>query len=265
MAGLGGDDLGFVPTMGAFHAGHIALMEEARKHHQIACVSLFVNPLQFGPTEDLAKYPRDETRDFALADRAGMDIMFCPTTDEVYPRESTTVHVPVLTDRLEGKTRPGHFDGVATIVAKLFNIVRPKTAYFGWKDLQQCLVIRRMVADLNMNVELSFHETVREPDGLAMSSRNVYLSPEERSLAPLLYKALTDLAEQLRKSSETFNGMIEQATRELTKVGFEIDYLELVSMRDLHPTPTTEDAAIVVAAKLGKTRLIDNFRLNSKP
>jgi pantoate--beta-alanine ligase len=264
MATLGGGDLGFVPTMGAFHKGHITLMEEARRHHATVCVSLFVNPLQFGPNEDLAKYPRDESRDFALAEEARVDIVFAPTQQEIYPRPSTVVEVPELTNRLEGAVRPGHFDGVATVVAKLFNIVRPRIAYFGWKDLQQCLVIRRMVEDLNMAVHLEYLETVREPDGLAMSSRNAYLNARERQTAPLLFKTITSLARSFEGDGGDMDLALEASRRELSNNGFSVDYLDLVSLRDLQPIRTTDNAAIVVAARLGSTRLIDNCRLRAK-
>jgi pantoate--beta-alanine ligase len=263
MAAASGGDMGFVPTMGAFHAGHIALIHESRKHQPISCVSLFVNPLQFGPKEDLAKYPRDEARDFELAEQAGVDIMFAPPASEIYPRESTTVHVPVIGDRLEGAVRPGHFDGVATVVAKLFNIVRPQVAYFGWKDLQQCLVIRRMVEDLNMPVRLQFLETVRESDGLAMSSRNAYLSTDQRKIAPSLYQTMAVLAESIESGEEVIESEVDGAREKLRNYGFEVDYLEVVSMETLLPTKSLSSAAIVVAARLGTTRLIDNYRLTS--
>jgi pantoate--beta-alanine ligase len=263
MAAASGGDMGFVPTMGAFHAGHIALMRESGRHHPITCVSLFVNPLQFGPKEDLAKYPRDEARDFELADQARVDIMFAPPPSEVYPRESTSVHVPALGDCLEGAVRPGHFDGVATVVAKLFNIVRPKVAYFGWKDLQQCLVIRRMVEDLNMPLRLQFLETVRETDGLAMSSRNAYLSPDQRKVAPRLYQTIAALAESIESAKKVNESEVDRAREKLRSYGFEVDYLQVVSTETLLPTLNPPSAAIVGAARLGTTRLIDNYRLTS--
>ncbi len=256
MQQLAGGDLGFVPTMGAFHEGHMQLMREAREHHSVAAVSLFVNPLQFGPNEDLANYPRDEARDFRLADEAGIDIMFAPTVDEIYPHAGTTIKVPDLTTRWEAEIRPGHYDGVATVVAKLFNIVRPRTAYFGWKDLQQCLVIKRMVEDLNMPVMLGFVDTVREDDGLAMSSRNAYLSPEERCKAPQLSRTISRVASE-KGSAQA----LAEARKSLEGDGFLVDYLAAVNAGTLQPlNPQDREGAIIVAARLGKTRLIDNMR-----
>lgn len=262
MRALGGGDLGFVPTMGAFHEGHLSLMRRARQNHQQVCVSLFVNPLQFGRGEDLGKYPRDESRDFHLAEGEGVDFMFAPTSSEIYPRESTTVHVPEITQSWEGKSRPGHFDGVATVVAKLFNIVRPRVAYFGWKDLQQCLVVRRMVEDLDIPLHLDFVDTIREPDGLAMSSRNQYLTEAERNRAPMLHRCLTALSDSISKGSSDIDQLLSDAKAELAGAGFDVDYLEMVSLVNLTPTRVAKDAAIIAAAKLGTTRLIDNLRIN---
>ena len=260
MVPLAGGDLGFVPTMGALHAGHLELIRKARVQHKTVCVSLFVNPLQFGAGEDLDKYPRNEERDFMQSEQAGVDIMFAPTVTEIYPRPSSIVHVPVISEPWEGRIRPGHFDGVATVVAKLFNIVRPGTAYFGWKDLQQCLVIQRMVDDLNMPVRLSFEETVREEDGLAMSSRNAYLSSEERKKAPLLRQTLLSLKDALARNS-SHDEILAEARASLTTSGFNVDYLEIVSLRDLQRTTEIEGSALIAAARLGTTRLIDNLRL----
>lgn len=264
MRSLGGGDLGFVPTMGAFHEGHLSLMREARQHHKTVCVSLFVNPLQFGPNEDLEKYPRNEARDFELANSVGVDIVFAPSREEIYPRQSTMIHVAGLSDLWEGQVRPGHFDGVATVVAKLFNIVRPDIAYFGWKDLQQCLVINRMTEDLNQGVKLKFLDTVREPDGLAMSSRNAYLTPELRAKAPLLQRALGNLVGSFSNNAGDIDAQLENGRELLSSSGFLVDYLELVSLSDLRPVRKLDDAALIVAAKLGSTRLIDNVRL-AKP
>jgi pantoate--beta-alanine ligase len=261
MAALGGGDLGFVPTMGAFHQGHLHLMSEARKRHSSLCISIFVNPLQFGQGEDYEKYPRDEERDFALAEQHGVDYIFAPPASEIYPRVSTLVHVPEITELWEGLSRPGHFDGVATIVAKLFLITDPAVAYFGWKDLQQCLVIRRMVEDLNFRTQLEFLDTVREEDGLAMSSRNAYLSGEERLVARKLHTTLTDLSNSASASLATIEEEIRQAKIRLQESGFTVDYLELVSLEDLRPLRNPGPAAFIVAAKLGRTRLIDNVRL----
>lgn len=263
MSALGGGDLGFVPTMGAFHEGHLSLMRAARERHERAAVSLFVNPLQFSRGEDLDRYPRNEERDFSLAEGAGVDYLFAPSRGEIYPRESTTIRVPEITEIWEGKSRPGHFDGVATVVAKLFNIVHPQIAYFGWKDLQQCLVIRRMTEDLNIPVELEFMETVREPDGLALSSRNAYLSPEERQKAPRLQGTLAWIADELDKKTREPQELLAMAREDLTRNGFDVDYLELVSLADLQPTNSSRNAALIVASRLGTTRLIDNLRFDA--
>jgi len=261
MVGLGGGDLGLVPTMGAFHEGHLLLMRAARGANKTVCVSLFVNPLQFGAHEDLDRYPRNEERDFDLAEQSGVDIIFAPPVQEMYPRQSTTIHVPEITEIWEGSARRGHFDGVATIVAKLFNIVRPRHAYFGWKDLQQCLVVKRLAEDLNLLVELHFLETARERDGLAMSSRNAYLSSEERAKAPRLYATLVHVAEQLHRNELSPASLLREARTSLSVSGFDVQYLELVSMEDLRPTGMPKNSALIVAARLGTTRLIDNLRL----
>lgn len=263
MSALGGGDLGFVPTMGAFHEGHLSLMRAARECHERVAVSLFVNPLQFGRSEDLGKYPRNEERDVSLAEGVGVDYLFAPSREEIYPRESTTISVPEITALWEGASRPGHFDGVATVVAKLFNIVHPRIAYFGWKDLQQCLVVRRMTEDLNYPVELKFLETVREPDGLALSSRNAYLNPEQRAKAPRLQETLAWVAGGLVKKSREPQELLASAREELARAGFDVDYLELVSLVDLQPTNSCRNAALIVASRLGTTRLIDNLRFDS--
>lgn len=263
MMALGGGDLGLVPTMGAFHEGHLTLMREARRHHTGVCVSLFVNPLQFGPGEDFEKYPRDEERDHRLAEEAGVDILFAPKRSEVYPRQSTTIHVAELTDAWEGSVRPGHFDGVATVVCKLFHITRPRAAYFGWKDLQQCLVIRRMVEDLNMPVDLRFLDTVREADGLAMSSRNAYLSSEERARAPVIRETLLRAEAEMRRGNGSIDDILSGARGELELLGLTVDYLELVSMENMQPVRCRTNATLIVAVRLGATRLIDNLRIDA--
>lgn len=261
MESLGAKALGFVPTMGAFHEGHLSLMREARKNHALVCVSLFVNPLQFGANEDFGRYPRNEDRDFSMAKEAGVDIMFAPSTEQIYPRKTTTIHVAGLSELWEGKTRPGHFDGVATVVAKLFNIVRPHSAYFGYKDLQQCFTIRRMVEDLNMPVQLHFIETVREPDGLAFSSRNVYLTADQRRAAPMLYKTLVSVAKSIEHREDAPGRLVKGGKSRLEDHGFDVDYLELVSTDDFQRTEVVTHSALIVAARLGTTRLIDNLRL----
>lgn len=268
MQGLRGGDLGFVPTMGAFHEGHLSLMGAARGAHERVCVSLFVNPLQFGPGEDLSRYPRAEARDFELAESVGVDIMFAPGAGEMFSGEATRVYVPGLSERWEGAFRPGHFDGVATVVAKLFGIAGPATAYFGWKDLQQCLVIRRMVTDLSLPVKLEFLETIREEDGLAKSSRNAYLSPEERAVAPEIYATLREIADSLlgaRAPLTKADLVLEHGKHRLEKCGFAVDYLELVDREEMEPLRTEGDAALIVAARLGTTRLIDNVRFTLGP
>ena len=194
--------VGFVPTMGYLHEGHLALVKQARIENSTVVVSIYVNPTQFGPREDFGAYPRDLNRDLELLEEGGVDIVFVPSDEEMYPPEfSSWVDVEKVTERLEGASRPGHFRGVATVVAKLFNIVQPTRAYFGQKDAQQVVVIKRMVADLNMEIEVVVVPTVRESDGLAMSSRNIYLNPEERQAATILFKALT-LARQLWQGGE---------------------------------------------------------------
>ncbi len=254
--------IGFVPTMGAFHEGHLCLMRTSVAENDLTVVSLFVNPTQFGKGEDFEKYPRDLDRDLELAKSVGVDILFTPDTHEMYPRdEATRVVVPAISERWDGQFRPGHFDGVATIVCKLFNIIRPSVAYFGWKDLQQCLVIIAMVEDLNLPTELSFQDTIRESDGLARSSRNVYLSKEERSVAPLIYQELLALKANLSQEQDP-RGKVESAAKKLTSAGFHIDYLALVDMNTLAPIDVPHGkCALIFAGRIGATRLIDNIRL----
>ena len=248
--------------MGAFHEGHLNLMRAARKSSDELVVSLFVNPTQFGANEDFSLYPRDLQRDAEMAHSVGVDILFAPDVEEIYPRKTTTVHVDAITHRWEGAVRPTHFDGVATVVLKLFHIVQPQVAYFGWKDLQQCLVIKRMVEDLNLNVRLQFEETTREDDGLAMSSRNVYLTPDLRALAPNLQCSLQKIVNDRAKASVSLSDSVATERERLTSLGFEIDYLEVVNLSDLEPASSwQDDCAVIVAARLGKTRLIDNARM----
>lgn len=254
---------GFVPTMGAFHEGHLGLMRKARHENEQVVVSLFVNPTQFAAGEDFERYPRDLARDQALAEAQGVDILFAPDVDEMYGGgPTTTIQVGELTERWEGAARPGHFDGVATVVAKLFNIVRPEVAYFGQKDLQQCAVIQRMVQDLNIPVHVSIEPTMREPDGLAMSSRNVYLSSEDRQRAPLLQAELMKLVEfaaQPEVTASSIDEAIHESWETLRNAGFAIDYLEMVDPDTLLPIRGNKPPyAAIVAARLGRTRLIDN-------
>ncbi len=251
--------------MGAFHDGHLQLMRKAKEENDQVVVSLFVNPTQFGVGEDFDRYPRDLERDSELARSAGVDVLFTPTTNEIYPRLSTTVQVPDVGERWEGSVRPTHFAGVATVVCKLLNIVRCDVAYFGQKDLQQCLVIQRMIDDLNIRVKFSRQPTSREPDGLAMSSRNVYLSPEHRELAPQLYAQLTACRDRLLSSelnpTEIDDELIAR-TRKLGEIGFDVDYFELIDTENTNPLRTVGgQGALIVAARIGSTRLIDNVIL----
>jgi pantoate--beta-alanine ligase len=252
---------GFVPTMGAFHEGHLNLMRKAKSENDRCVVSLFVNPTQFGKNEDFDKYPRDLERDAKLAESAGVDVLFAPNREEIYPREGSTIHVPEVTSRWEGAARPGHFDGVATVVCKLFNIVRPTTSYFGLKDLQQCMVIQRMTEDLNLPYQLKFEPTVREDDGLAMSSRNVYLSAENRAVAGLIYSELRRSRSRVL-ARETIEEVLDSARSTLTQSGFIVDYFALVDLPLMAPADSMRvNQALIVAAKLGSTRLIDNILL----
>ena len=253
----------FVPTMGALHEGHLELVRRARRGAKTVVVSIFVNPTQFGPNEDYARYPRDLEKDALLVEAAGADAVYAPTVETMYPRGAMTkLAVPEVTERYEGAARPGHFDGVATVVLKLLNQIRPNRALFGRKDLQQCAVIRRMIEDLNVPTELEFVPTFRESDGLAMSSRNRYLTARERVVAPLLHRTLVDVAAAVQHGGD-LNRILLSARGALDAEGFECEYLDLVSSRRFVPLQRIEkDAAIVVAARLGATRLIDNIELD---
>ena len=254
--------LGLVPTMGAFHEGHLSLMRTAKQNHDIAVVSLFVNPTQFGAGEDFERYPRDFDRDAGLAESTGVDVLFAPSLKEMYPRRTTEISVTGVTERWEGAHRPGHFTGVATVVAKLFNLVQPNVAYFGLKDLQQCLVLKRMVEDLDMPLRVQFEDTVRESDGLALSSRNSYLSPEDRIRAPSLFSELSSIRDVMMVGEREIPFLLAESRRRLTEQGFLVDYLSLVELDTMDPTDTLDvDTALIVAAKLGSTRLIDNIRI----
>ena len=253
--------IAFVPTMGYLHEGHLALVRAARGLADVVVVSIFVNPIQFGPKEDLSRYPRDFDRDAALLDQEKTDIIFYPDDGQMYaPDFSTYVEVRKLEDHLCGKTRIGHFTGVATVVAKLFNIVKPHYAVFGQKDYQQLMVIERMVADLNMDVEVVPYPTVREPDGLAMSSRNTYLSDSERNKA-LLISASLRRAEELVRTGEGNTETIRKAVDDVLhqQDGIEIEYIDICDTRTLEDVPViTGKAVLAVACRIGKTRLIDN-------
>jgi pantoate--beta-alanine ligase len=262
--------VGFVPTMGYLHEGHLTLVRRSRQANDHTIVSIFVNPTQFGPNEDFDRYPRDYPRDFAMLEKEKTDYIYLPTPAQMYPEGyNTWVEVNKVTDRLEGAIRPGHFRGVATVVNKLFNIIQPTRAYFGQKDAQQCVVINKMVTDLNINLEMIIVPTVREPDGLAMSSRNVYLSPEERQQAPVLYKSLA-LAQIIWSEGERDSAKIREAMLDLIKQASlgKIEYISIADALTLHELETAEPPVVIsMAVKFGKTRLIDNILLEkrSKP
>jgi pantoate--beta-alanine ligase len=257
-----GKRIGFVPTMGFLHEGHLALMRRARQENDIVVASIFVNPVQFGPNEDLDRYPRDAEGDRAKCVTAGVDILFMPTVSEMYPEKpSVFVTVEGISDVLEGAIRPGHFRGVATVVAKLFNIVKPHKAYFGQKDFQQCTVIKRMVIGLDLDVEVIVLPTVRETDGLAMSSRNSYLDPGQRQKATCLFRALR-LGEELVKNGVREPETIKQKMRAILvqEKGVEIDYVEVADPDRLAPLERLEGRTVLLlAVRLGGIRLIDNL------
>ena len=235
--------VGLVPTMGAFHEGHLSLFAAARKENEVVVVSLFVNPAQFGPGEDLGRYPRDEERDTRLAEEAGVDVLFAPAAEELYPEGyETWVDVEELGRRLEGEFRPGHFRGVATVCLKLINIVHPDRAYFGQKDAQQAAVVKRMVRDLNLDVEIRVLPTVRDEDGLALSSRNSYLSPQDREAALALPRALA--TKDPAKARELLGAV-------------DVDYVEVAELDG--------QCVLAAAVRVGKTRLIDNIVLEGEP
>ena len=257
------EPVGFVPTMGYLHEGHLALVRQARAENASVVVSIFVNPTQFGPREDLKSYPRDPQRDLAMLE-AMTDVVFMPSADEMYPvKFDSWVEVGKITEQLEGAARPGHFRGVTTVVAKLFNIVQPTRAYFGQKDAQQAIVIKKMVSDLNMNLEIVTLPTVREPDGLAMSSRNTYLNPEQRQAATVLYRALS-LAQELWAQGERD---AEKLRREMTALLqkeplADIEYISIADAETLQEMHRLKPPALVsMAVRIGETRLIDNVVL----
>jgi pantoate--beta-alanine ligase len=256
-----GKTVGFVPTMGALHEGHASLVRAAAAASQFVVVSVFVNPTQFGPKEDFAKYPRTLEADQKLCSEAGAHLVFAPTAAEMYPERSVTfVEVKELDAELDGPARPGHFRGVCTVVLKLFNIVRPDLAHFGAKDAQQARIIRQMVRDLNVPVEVRVEPTVREADGLAMSSRNRYLSPAERALAPAIYRALQN-AQVRAAAGEIDVARLESAlAAELAAVpGARVDYARVLDSETLQPLPRVDrEVLVAVAVFLGTTRLIDN-------
>ena len=262
-----GRTIGLVPTMGYLHEGHLSLVRECRKRADVTVASIFVNPLQFGPQEDFRHYPRNPERDASLLEEEGVDILFLPADGEMYPEGyRTSVEVAGLQDKLCGRSRPGHFKGVATVVLKLFNIVRPDYAFFGQKDVQQVVVLRRMAEDLNMDVEIKALPIIREPDGLAMSSRNTYLNAGERRAALVLFRSLEE-ARRMFENGERAAGRIREhllsaiASEHLAR----IDYAEVVDGSSLEPVERIDgEALVVLAVYIGKTRLIDNMILGSR-
>ena len=260
-----GQRVAFVPTMGNLHPGHISLIDVARERGDRFIASIFVNPMQFGPNEDFAHYPRTPTNDAGLLAAAGCDLMFMPDVAEIYPAGSqsgTRVTVPELSGILCGEFRPGHFDGVSTVVAKLFSIVAPDVAVFGEKDFQQLTIIRRMVADLCIPIEIVGASTVREADGLAMSSRNQYLTAAERKIAPRLHQALSRAVKHLLAGKSDYASIERTELEALRQAGFRPDYLSVRDAESLMPpTEASRHLVVLVAARLGKARLIDNLQL----
>ena len=260
-----GCSIGLVPTMGNIHAGHLALLERCREECEFSAVTIFVNPLQFGPNEDYAAYPRTFDEDREILERHGCNLLLHPSAEEVYgerPELTTRVHVPELSERWCGASRPGHFDGVATVVARLLNFVQADSAYFGLKDYQQFLLIRKLATDLGMITRIVGVETLREDDGLAMSSRNAYLSAAERQAAPALYLTLCNIADEIRGGERDYSGITARGRERLTAVGLKLDYLGVCNAHTLRPAGDEDGELVILAAAfLGSTRLIDNLRL----
>ena len=260
--------IAFVPTMGNLHHGHLSLVHQAKKAADIVVVSIFVNPMQFGKEEDLATYPRTMDADVTALEAAGVDVVFTPSIADIYPQGDeahTAIRVPLLSEPLCGAQRPGHFDGVCTVVYKLFRLVQPDVAVFGEKDLQQLLIIQKMVEDLSLDIDILQGLTSRASDGLALSSRNQYLSDAERQIAPRLWQTLQDCAQTLRGAPNvSAENTLAQASQDLAAAGFTVHYLEL---RELHTLTTTTDLSrdceLFVAATLGATRLIDNIQISA--
>ncbi|WP_339719244.1 pantoate--beta-alanine ligase [uncultured Paraglaciecola sp.] len=257
--------IAFVPTMGNLHQGHLNLVREAKKQADIVVVSIFVNPLQFGPDEDLDAYPRTLENDRYLLEELGVDALFMPTTNDIYARgleQQTFVEVPGLSYMICGASRPGHFRGVATIVCKLFNMVQPNLAFFGEKDFQQLQVIKAMVTDLSMNLKVFGVSTTREDDGLAMSSRNHYLTAKERKLAPTLFEKMNELVDEIQAGRRDFTKLTHDYKMQLATLGFNPDYLEIRNTENLlQPGHEDQHLVLLAAAFLGKTRLIDNLQI----
>ncbi|MFC1897367.1 pantoate--beta-alanine ligase [Chloroflexota bacterium] len=258
------EPVGFVPTMGYLHEGHLALVKQARTENQSVVVSIFINPTQFGPQEDFEKYPRDHALDLSILENEKTNIVFMPSVAEIYPPQfNSWIDIDKITERLEGASRPTHFRGVTTIVAKLFNVIEPARAYFGQKDAQQLIVIKKMVTDLNMNLEIVSIPTVREPDGLAMSSRNIYLNSEQHQAATVLYQALV-LAQKLWAQGERDAEQIRQEVTALIQKQplADIDYVSIADNETLDELDVVKPPALVsLAVRIGKTRLIDNVLL----
>jgi pantoate--beta-alanine ligase len=255
-----GKTIGFVPTMGALHEGHFSLVRRARADAGFVVVSIFVNPLQFAPSEDLARYPRKEREDAAALEREGVDVLYLPEASAIYPPDfSTAVEVSGVSEGGEGAARPGHLRGVATVVAKLFHQVSPDVAVFGRKDLQQVAVVGRMIRDLDFPIRLVVGETVREHDGLALSSRNAYLSPEDRRIAVALPKALFDARDAAGRGEREATLLADRVRRELEAAGLVVDYVDVVDPATMAPVPrAVAGTALAAAVRVGKTRLIDN-------
>lgn len=258
--------IGFVPTMGNLHQGHLNLVREAKKLCDVVVVSIFVNPTQFGPNEDFDNYPRTLAQDSALLAEVGCDIIFAPTVEQVYGNKPrlTNISVSGITKGLCGESRPDHFDGVALVVTKLFNMVQPHYAFFGEKDYQQLTVITQLVHDLNIPLEVIGVPITRAEDGLALSSRNGYLTPSQRAIAPTIYQSLKSAEQQLKQEIELVE-VLNQITQQLTKVGFEIDYVQALTPELNQVQIFDQDIVLFVAAKLGKTRLIDNLSIKYSP
>ncbi|RMM89685.1 pantoate--beta-alanine ligase [Pseudomonas savastanoi] len=257
--------IALTPTMGNLHSGHAALVAKAAQRADFVVATIFVNPLQFGPNEDLATYPRTLAADQEKLLQAGCNLLFTPSVEEMYPHgmaDQTLVSVPHLSQGLCGASRPGHFEGVATVVSKLFNMVQPDLAIFGEKDFQQLAVIRAMVRDLNMPIQIIGEPTVRADDGLALSSRNGYLNEAQRAAAPALYQAIRQTADAISAGEQDFDALLTSKKQQLEAAGFRIDYLEIRDATSLRPTTAeNRDVVILAAAFLGKTRLIDNLHL----
>jgi pantoate--beta-alanine ligase len=258
-----GDHIALVPTMGNLHRGHLSLVELARRHAERVVVSIFVNPTQFGEDEDFEKYPRTLERDQRHLDRINTDLLFVPDIATMYPfgiDNATSVTVPIITQDLCGSFRPGHFDAVTSVVSRLFSLVRPDVAVFGQKDYQQLIVIRRLVQDLNLPIDIVSGQTVREDDGLAMSSRNQYLSKEERAIAPRLYELLGEICSDLESGKRNFKELEKNAVAKLETLGFDPDYVSIRRAENLAaPNRDTDELVVLAAARLGETRLIDNL------